>query len=89
VTFQCCVCYRIWFETRGVVLCKPSDVENVQAAAGVFNTGRNISGGVGGRKRGWKCRGKDGIYILEFLRVELYPVFCWLMNTNWPSHYLA
>jgi len=52
-----------------VVLCKSLDVEIVQDAGGVFNTGRQKNGGV------------NRILILEFLRLNSYSVFCWVMNT--------
>ena len=66
---QSCVGYRGCFGTRVVVLCKSLDVEIVQDAGGVFNTGRQKNGGV------------NRILILEFLRLNSYSVFCWVMNT--------
>ena len=36
-----CVSYQVCFGARGVVLCKPSDNEIVQDAAGVFNREEN------------------------------------------------
>jgi len=57
---QGCVGYRVCFRLRGTVLCKSCDVEIVQHAGGVFNTrGKEIEG-VGK---------KEGIYILQFLRL--------------------
>jgi hypothetical protein len=47
VNVQSCDGYRVCFGTRGVVLCKSRDVELVQDAAGVFNTGGKDNGGVG------------------------------------------
>jgi len=79
----------VCFGTRGVVLCKSRDVEIVQDAGGVVNTGRKANEGVGGKKRESRCRWGEGIYILEVLRFDSYPAFCWLMNTKWPSLHLA
>ena len=86
---QSCVGYQVCFGTRGVVLCKSRDVDIVQDAGGVFNTGSKENGGVGGKKREWRCRREEGIYILEFLQFDSYPGCCWLMNTKRPSLHVA
>ena len=49
----------MWFGTRGVILCMSRDVEIVQDAGSVFNTGRKENGGVGGKKREWRCRREE------------------------------
>jgi len=61
----------------------------VQDAGGVFNTGRKENGPVGRKKRKWRSRREEGIYILEFLRFDSYPAFRLLLNTTWPSLHLA
>jgi hypothetical protein len=38
----------VCFGRRGVVLCKSHDVERLEDAGGVLNTGGNENGGVGG-----------------------------------------
>ena len=65
---QSCVGYWVCFGMRGIVLYKSCDVEIVQDAGGVLNTGRKENGGVGGKKREWRYRREEGIYILEILR---------------------
>ena len=67
-------------------MCKSRDVEIVQDAGGVFNLGRIENGGEGEKKREWRCRREEGIYILELLRFDSYPSCCWLININLPSH---
>ena len=47
---QSCVGYQVCFGMRGVVLCKSRNVEIVQDAAGVFDTGGKQNGGVGWMK---------------------------------------
>jgi len=58
--------YRVCFGTRDVVLCKSRDVEKVQDAAGVFNTGGKDNGGVGGQKGYIYSSSCDLIHILRF-----------------------
>ena len=89
MNIQSCVGYWVCFGTRGVVLFKSRDVEIVQDVGGVFNTGRMENGGVGEKKREWRCRQEERIYILEFLQIDSYPACCWLMNTKRPSLHLA
>jgi len=89
VNVQSCVGNRVCCGMRGVVLCKSHDVEIVQDAGGVFNMGRKENGGVGRKKKEWRCRWEEGIYILEFLRFDSYHALCWLMNTKWLSIHLA
>jgi len=74
---------------RGIVLCKSSDVEIVQDAGSVFNKDRKLNGGVGGKKSEWRCRREEVIYIVQFLRIDPYPVLCWFMNTKPPGIHLA
>ena len=56
MSVQSCVGDWECFGTSGMVLCKSRDVEIVQDAGGVFHMGRNENGGVGGKKREWRCR---------------------------------
>ena len=63
---------------------KSHDVKIVQDAGGVFNWGRKENGGLGGKKRESRCRREEGIYILELLRFDSYPVCCWLMSIKPP-----
>jgi len=79
----------VCFGTRGIVLCRTCDVEIVQDAGSVFNTGSKENGGVGGKKREWRCRWTEGIYILESLQFDPYPAFGWLMNTKQCSLHLS
>ena len=44
------------------MLCKSCDVEIVQDAGSVFNTGREGNGGGGQKKGEWLCRREEGIY---------------------------
>jgi len=67
VNVQGCVGYQVCFGTRGIVLCKSYDVEIVQNAAGVFNTGRKDNGGVGGKKGYIYLSSCDLIYMLCFV----------------------
>jgi len=50
VNVQSCVGYWVGFGPRRDVVCKSHDVEIVQDAGGVFDTGRKENGGVGGKK---------------------------------------
>jgi len=47
-----CVGYQVCFGMRGVVWCKSRDVENVQDAGIVCNSGGLMNGGVG-KKQGY------------------------------------
>jgi len=89
VNVQSCEGYQVCFGLRAVVLCKSRDVEIVQDAGSVFNMGRKENRGLGGKRREWRYRREEGIYILEFLRFDSYPACCWLMNTKRPSLHLA
>jgi len=55
------------FGTRGVVLCKSHDVERVQDAGGVLNTGEKENGGVGGKKGYIYSSFRNLIHILHFV----------------------
>ena len=64
---QMCVCYQVCFETRGNDLCKSRDVERVEEAGSVLNTGRTENGGVGGETRYIYSSSSDLIHILCFV----------------------
>ena len=69
---QSCVGYRVGFVTRGVELCKSPDVEIGQDAGGVFNRATNENGGVGGKKREWRCRREEKRMKVEAGRRDIY-----------------
>jgi len=83
VDAQSCVGYRVCFGTRGVVLGKSLDVEIVQDAASVFNTGGKDNGGVGGKK-GY-IYSSSGDFLIQGSTCES----CWLTNTKRCSLHLA
>jgi hypothetical protein len=70
----------VCFGMRGIVLCKSRDVEIVQDAAGVFNTGAQDNGGVGGMM-GY-IYSSSGDFLVQDSTCE----FCWLMNTTRCNH---
>jgi hypothetical protein len=86
VNIQCCVGYGVCFGSSGVVFWKSRDVKIFQDPGGVLNYWRYV---YYWRKRESRCRRKEGICILDFLRFGLYPAFCWFINTKWPSIELA
>ena len=86
VKVQSCVCYRLCFGTRGVVLFKSRNVKKVADAGGVFNCCRWL---YYRRKKESRFMLEEGIYLLEFLRFGSYAAFRWLMNTQRPSPHLA
>ena len=52
------------FATKGVVMCKSRDVESVENAGGVFNTGGKENNGVGGKKGYIYSSSCDLIHVL-------------------------
>ena len=71
------------FGMRGVVLGKSRDVEIVQDAGGVYNTGGKEKGGVGG-KQGY-IYSTSGDFLVQLVRYDTfdsYPLFCLLTNTK-------
>jgi len=57
----------VCFGTRGIVLYKSRDVQSVEDAGGVLNTGGKENGGVGGKKEYIYSSFCDWIHILCFL----------------------
>jgi len=57
----------VCFGTRGVVLCKSHDVERVEHAGGVLNTGGKENGGKGGKKGYIYSSSYNLIHILRFV----------------------
>jgi len=71
-------------------LFKSRNVETVQDAGGVFNTGVTENGGLGGKKRNIYSSSCDfWVELVRYDNVDLYSVFCWILNTKRPNHYLA
>jgi len=68
VNVQIFVGYQLCFGMRDVVLCKSGNVEIVQDAGGVLNTGGKENGGVGGKKGYLYCSSWDLIHIVRFVR---------------------
>ena len=64
---QSCVGYRVCFGTSGMVWFKSQDVERVQDAGSVCNTGGNENGGVCGKKGYTYSSPRDLIHILWFV----------------------
>jgi len=72
---QYCVGCQVCLETRGIVLYKSPDVEGLQDAGSVFNTGGKQNGGLGGRRD-----------IYSWVpAISWANLFCWLTNTKPPS----
>jgi len=87
---QSCVGYGVCSGTRGVVLWKSREVEIVQDAGGVFDTGGKENGSLGGKKRYIYSSSCD--FLVQLVRYDdfdSYPAFCWLMNIKRPSLHLA
>jgi hypothetical protein len=57
----------VHFETRGVVLGKTYDIERVEDAGSVLNTGGKVNGGDGGKKGYMYSTFCDLILILRFV----------------------
>jgi len=74
VNVQCCAGYRMCFAMRGIVLCKSCDVDIVQDAGSVNNTGRKENGGVG-RKKGY-------IYSCSCDLISILRIVGRLVNQN-------
>jgi len=71
---------------RGSVLRKSRDVEIVQVAGGVFRTGGQQNGGVGGKQGFMYWSSCD--FLIQLVRNASFgscPVFCGLMNAKRPS----
>ena len=76
---------------KGLVeLCKSRDVERVQRAGGVFNSGGNETGGVGGKMVYiYSISHNFFIQLVRDDHCDSYAVLCWLRNTKWPSIHLS
>jgi hypothetical protein len=89
-TVQSCVDHQVCIGTRGIVLCRSRNVEIVQDAASVFNTGGKENGGVDGREGYIDPSSCDFlVQLVRYNTLDSYPAFCWLMNTKRPSLHLA
>jgi len=74
----------------GIVLCKSRDVEIAQVAASVFNMAGKERGGAGGRMGYiYSSSSNFSVQQVRYANFDLYPVFCWLTNTQWPWYHLA
>jgi len=76
----------VCFGTRGVLWRKSHDVEIVQDAGSLFNTGGKENGSLGGKK-GYiyvsSCY--FPVQLVRYDNFDSHPAFCWLMNTHRPS----
>jgi len=80
----------VCFGTRGVVLCQSCDVEIVQDASSVFNTGGKENQGVGGEKGYIYLSSLDFfVQLVRYDDFDSYPALCWLKNTKRPSLHRA
>jgi len=62
----------------------------VQDAGRVFDTGEKEKWGVGGKKGYiYSSSCEFLVWLVRYDNFDSYPVFWWLMNTNWPSLRLA
>ena len=87
---QSCVCNRVCFRTRGIVLFKSCDVEIAQDAGGVYHAGGEEKVDVG-RKKGY-IYSSSGNFLVQLVRYDnfdSFPAFGWSTNTKRPSLHLV
>jgi len=80
----------VCFGMKGVVVSKSHDIEIVQDAGGVVNTGGKENVGVGGKKEYIYPSSCDFLVrLVRYDSFDTYRAFCWLMNTKRTSLHLA